>query len=242
MRKPTVLIADKNSEFRASLQLRVKNLGHPAVFWECCNGLETLRYIDALQPDLILMTIELPGRNGFEVLDLATNTPPVILFSDSPEHAANAFEYQAIDYLMKPVNEDKLDRAFRKFSSSNINPKGAFYHYAQPTAYPSRILVEKGNRLVGIPVDKITHIKADKDYSWLHTVTGERFLSNYGIGQLEIKLNPQIFLRIHRSYMVNIDHIQELYRDISKLYLALPNGVEVNIGRNYLPIVKELMY
>lgn len=242
MRKPTLLIADKDSGLRENLQQLIKNLGRSAVFWECCNGLETIRYINALQPDLVFMNVDLPGKSGFEVLDEATHIPAVVLLSDSPEHAAKAFEYHAVDYLLKPLTSEKLNRAFQKFTGLAVSTGMVPNPHARPATYPPRILVEKGNRLIGVPVSKITHVKADKDYSWLHTASGEYFLSTYGIGQLGNKLNPQQFLRIHRSYLVNIDHIQELYRDISKLFIALPNNIEISVGRNYLPVIKELIF
>ncbi|SEL52721.1 LytR/AlgR family response regulator transcription factor [Parapedobacter koreensis] len=242
MRKPTLLIADKDSDFRKELQRLIKQQGYPAVFWECCNGFEALKYIDALQPNLVLMNVELPGKNGFEVLDAATNTPAVVLLADSPAYAAKAFEYHAVDYLLKPLTAGRVELALRRSELRSVPLVETRDFYALKTSYPTRILVEKGKRLTSITVNQITHLKADKDYTWIHTINGESYLSGNGIGQLERKLNPEYFIRIHRSYIINIDYIQALYRDISKLFVALPNAIEINVGRNYMPAIKELMY
>ncbi|MFC3196024.1 LytR/AlgR family response regulator transcription factor [Parapedobacter deserti] len=242
MGKPTLLIADKDPDSRARLQLLIKSFGRPGVFWECCNGLETLRYFNALQPDLVFMAVELPGKNGFDVLDQAAHTPPVVLLSDSPAYAVRAFEYHAVDYLLKPITAERLASALKRSELRSGLLAKPDYLNVPNTSYFSRILVEKGKRLTSIPVNEITHLKADKDYTWIYAVNGESYLSMKGIGHIERKLNPQSFIRIHRSYIVNIDYIQELYRDISKLFVALPNAVEINVGRNYMPIIKELMF
>lgn len=242
MRKQTLLIADRDGDFRSELQHLIRQQGFPAVFWECCNGPEAIKYINALQPDMVLLNVDLPGKNGFEVLDTAIHAPAVILFSDSPTYAAQAFDYHAVDYLLKPLTAARVNCALRRFEQLKLASPEIPSSNPQKLNYPSRILVEKRNRLTSIPVDKITHLKADKDYTWIHTLNGESYLSTHGIGQLERKLNPQIFIRIHRSYIVNIEFIQELYRDISKLFISLPNNVEINVGRNYMPAIKELMF
>ncbi|WP_028297334.1 LytR/AlgR family response regulator transcription factor [Olivibacter sitiensis] len=241
MRKPTLLLVDKDDLARKELREAMRSLSYTAI-WECANGLEAIKYIDALQPDVVFMDIMLPGKSGFEVLKTVEHTPSVIFTSNSPEHAAQAFEYHAIDYLLKPLTFQRIQDALHKFEQRNrpffeANSTGKAAH-----VYPSRILVEKSNRLVSVPVNQVTHLKADRDYTWIFTINKESYLSTNGIGQLEHKLDPKLFMRVHRSYIVNIDYIQELYRDISKLFVALPNDVEINIGRNYLPAVKELMF
>jgi len=242
MRKPTLLIADRDSSSREKLRKLIQQQGYPAVCYQCCNGPETIRYINALQPDLVLISIDLPGKNGFDVLDSVVTQPPVIFLADSAAFAAKAFDYHAIDYLVTPFTAERIALALRRSEVLTAAPQGDQFGQVSRTRFPLSILVEKGKRLMSIRVNKITHLKADKDYTWIHTVDGESYLSTNGIGQLERKLNPQHFIRIHRSYIVNIDHIQELYRDISKLFVALPNATAINVGRNYIPAIKELMF
>lgn len=242
MGKQTVLIVDSDHSVRQWLREYTKCQPYPLVFWECCNGLEAEKYINALQPDLVFMDVKLPGKSGFEVIESVQYQPSVIFTSTSAQDAAKAFEYQVIDYLIKPLTADRVKLALQRFDHWNGTVRKKNSLGDSPTSYPARILVEKGQRLTSIPINKITHLKADKDYTWIHMLNGESYLSTTGIGQLERKLNPQCFIRIHRSYIINIDHIQELYRDISKLFIALPNAIEINVGRNYLSAVKELIF
>ncbi len=242
MGRQTVLIVDTNPSLRQWLQEFIKCHAYPFVCWDCSNGLEAEKYINALQPDLVFMDVKLPGKSGFEVLDTIEHQPSVVFTSTSTQGAAKAFEYQAIDYLIKPLTAERVKLTLQRFEQRNGGGRETQSPIDVPPRYPTRILVEKRQRLISIPVSKITHLKADKDYTWIHMLNGESYLSTSGIGQLERKLNPRYFIRIHRSYIINIDHIQELYRDISKLFILLPNAIEVNVGRNYLPAVKELMF
>ncbi|MBD1433214.1 response regulator transcription factor [Sphingobacterium sp. DN00404] len=240
MRKQTLLIVDRDCLFRRQLIDEVKQNRYPATFWEACNGLEALRHIDALQPDVVFISVRLPGINGFEVLDRTEHSPAVILTSETPADAAKAFEYDAVDYLLKPLTTKRLQASLHKLECKNNEVGNPFDK--KSTLYPRRILVEKGNRLTCIPVSEITHLKADKDYTWIYTLHNESFLSTQGIGQFMQRLDPHQFLRVHRSYVVNLDHLKELYKDIHKTFITLPNNVELNVSRNYLPAIKELMY
>lgn len=242
MGRQTVLIADSDHSVRQKLREDIKSHCPQFVFWECCNGREAERYIAALQPDLVFMAVELPGKNGFDVMEAAQNQPAIVFLSSSARDAAKAFEFQAIDYMVKPIASRRVQSALQRFDQWNGITRRITAASESRIGYPSRILVERGQRLASVAVDEITHLKADKDYSWIYTLNGDSYLSTAGIGQLERKLNPQYFIRIHRSYIVNLDHIQELYRDISKLFISLPNAIEINVGRNYLPAVKELIF
>lgn len=242
MGKQIVLIVDSDASVRRELGQLIRQQLRCAVSWECCNGLEAIKYINALQPDLVVMDVRLPGKDGFEVLETTEYAPSVIFTANSPEHAARAFEYYAVDYLVKPFSPTRLELALCRFEQLKAVALQESDLGASPKDFPSRILVENGNRLTSIPVDNITHLKADRDYTWIHAINGKCYLSTNGIGRLERKLDTRRFIRIHRSYIVNIEYIQELYRDISKLFVALPNDVEINVGRNYLPAIKELMF
>ncbi|ODS87553.1 MAG: hypothetical protein ABS46_00025 [Cytophagaceae bacterium SCN 52-12] len=240
MKNKVVLLADKDESTRKIL--RDYLLRQPCSFLlkECGNGPEALRLINTIQPGLVIMEVMLPGRNSFEVLDALDCVPPVILMSATPEHAAKAFDYRVADYLMKPLAPLRIQCAFQRLMSLKHAPATGTAERA--AGYPSRIFVEKGARLVGIPVDKITYLKADGDYTWIHTIGNEAYLCTIGIGQLEGKFDPLHFIRVHRSYIVNVAYIRELYRDISKLFVSLPNDVEISVGRSYLPAIKELMF
>ncbi len=239
MKKKTVLIADKDRACRGQLIEKLKQLEFHAVFWECENGIEARKYIDTLLPDVAFINVKLPGINGFEVLEKTMHLPDVILLSDSPDAAWRAFEYGVSDYLLKPLSEYRLLMALQRLQ---VAQKVAESLMVKETAnFPVRILAERGSRLTSIQVADITHLKAEKDYTWIHTIHNETFLSNYGIGKFVHKLDPQLFMRVHRSYIINVNYIQELYKDISRLFITLPNNIEVTVSRQYLPGIKALM-
>lgn len=238
MKNKIVLIADRDEPTRKLLRDYLLRQSCSFLLKECGNGPETVRLINSLEPDLVIMEVALPGKNGFEVLDRLDYVPPVILMSATAEHAAKAFDYRAVDYLVKPIAPMRLQCAFQRL----MNLKRLTDTDGQTGAYPSRIFVEKGAKLVGVPVGEITYLKADGDYTWIHSVNKEAYLCTIGIGQLVNKFDPQSFIRVHRSYIVNVGYIRELYRDISKLFVSLPNDVEISVGRNYLPAIKELMF
>ena len=240
MKKQTLLIVDRDYLFRKQLIEELKQQQYPAVFWEAGNGLEAVRYINALQPDIVFLGVRLPGISGFEVLDRTEHVPAVVLTSECSSHAVKAFEYDAVDYLLKPLNSKRLRSSLQKLD--NQRRAGANTFRDSPAAYPRRMLLEKGNRMTSIPIAEITYLKADKDYTLVHTVHQDVFLSSYGIGQVMHKLDPQQFLRVHRSYIVNVDHIQEMYKDVQKVFLTLPNQIELTVSRNYFPAIKELMF
>lgn len=240
MKNKIVLIADKDEPTRQILRDYLLRQPYSFLLKECGNGPEAIRLVNTLEPDLVVMEVSLPGKNGFEVLDMLDYVPTVILMSATPEHAAKAFDYRAVDYLMKPLAPVRIQCAFQRLMNLK-RPPGTDVT-GQAGGYPSRIFVEKGARLVAIPVDKITYLKADGDYTWIHTVNKEAYLCTVGIGQLVHKFDPQNFIRVHRSYIVNVEYIRELYRDISKLFVSLPNDVEISVGRSYLPAIKELMF
>src|SRR5690606_9704554 len=115
MGKQTVLIVDSDHSIRQWLRETIKCQPYPFVFWECCNGLEAEKYINALQPDLVFMAVKLPGKSGFEVMESVEYQPSVIFTSIATQDAAQAFEHQAIDYLIKPLTAERVKLALQRF-------------------------------------------------------------------------------------------------------------------------------
>lgn len=111
----------------------------------------------------------------------------------------------------------------------------------RPVSYPARILVESGKRLKCLDVAAIVYLKAEGDYTVIYTQEGS-YLSSYGIGAIENKLDPRLFMRIHRSFIVNINCIKELYRDITRMFLVLDNGIEINVGRHYVHAIRRMIF
>lgn len=244
MKKISVLIVDADAMQRKLICELIKVFSSIFITGECSNGIEALKSINAREPQLLVIDIDLPGRSGFNVIENVSHTPSVIFTSGSERHAVKAFEHNAIDYLLKPYAKERLHLALEKYLKwydiNRIN--GNLLTSLTKNESPSRILVEDGRRLQSISVNDITYFKADKDYTWIHTLDNNAYLSSFGIGSIERKIDNGRFIRIHRSYIVNVEHIMTLYKDITKLFVTLPNNVEINVGRNYLPTIKQLIF
>jgi two-component system LytT family response regulator len=209
-----VLIVDSHEQVRQGMKDLLLSTGKSLVLWECSSGWEAERYIDALQPDLIFIDAQLHGKNGFEVLGSAEHEPAVIFLSACGRDAARAYEFKAL----APFKAERLQRAVRRLEYG----KAWIRKLQLPTsiAYP---LVELGCSLIGILTDKIMHLKADKTFSWTHTLDVEKTLHPVEVG--ESKWNLRRFIR--RSYIINTDYLQE--RDIPRHPIFLPKDVEIHV-------------
>jgi two-component system LytT family response regulator len=243
MKKRSVLLIDPDESHRKQISDLLKTSPTFLLIGDCSNAKEGILYINALEPQLVLMDIDLPGGSGFDILSEANHIPAVIFTTRTDAYAFQAFEYNAIDYLLKPYPRERLEIALEKYlrldSTTNNNH---FIFHQQKTELPNRILVESGKRHKSISLDDITYFKADKDYTWVNTFENQAYLCSTGIGSIEKKLDPNRFIRIHRSFIVNIDHIMGCYRDITKLFIILPYGVDICVGRKYLPNVKRMFF
>ena len=154
---------------------------------------------------VIFLDISMPKTSGMqlaEALHKLKNPPAVVFVTAYSEYALEAFNVDAVDYLMKPVETDRLNRALDKVEAI-VKPA--------PASHPTqeRIPVEKGGRKVLVPVDQIRYIEAKDDYSCIYT-DGDRFLSTISLAKLEQKLTPHGFFRVHRGYIVNLDHVEDV--------------------------------
>lgn len=184
----------------------------------------------------------MPGVNGIEVLQKINFIPAIIFTTAFDKYALKAFELNALDYLLKPYARSRFEQALNKIRNNApaTGIRDFIESYTTPHNYPERLLLNFGNRLRGIPVTDIVYLKADKDYTQVNT-QGNVYLSAQGIGVIEKKLDPRLFVRIHRSYIVNLNYIKEVYRDITKMFLVLENSVELIVSRNYMENVRKLI-
>lgn len=243
MSKKSVLIVDDEENPRMLIKEYLSYHKDFVVVGECQNGLEAIKYINMYEPDLVFLDIQMPGPNGFQVLKEVDHIPQVIFTTAFNQYAVNAFEHSAVDYLLKPYTKERFDKALLKTNTKRV--MSGLQNFSESIVntdnYVSRILVEKGKRLKSLNINEIIYFKAEKDYTHIFTGT-ESYLSMHGIGIIEHRLDPQLFIRIHRSYIVNIQHITELYRDISKSFIVLSNGLDIAVGRKYIPAIKRMIF
>lgn len=239
MFKQSVLIADMESPFRQELRAKIESLDYPAVFHESCNGPETVRFINTLQPEIVFINATLPGMTGFEVLNRISHDPVSIVLSDRLEDAVMAIEHGALGYLHRPVCIDSLKRTLLRIGTSEKignAPKDV------KIRYPSRIFVPQGGCLKKINTSEITFLRAERDYTQINTLSNDSFLSSLGIGEINRRLDPEKFIRVHRSFIVNMDQVQGLYKVFNRIHLVISGNMEINVGKRYIPLIKELIF
>ena len=241
-----VIIIDDEAAGRSLIREYLTAYPALIVMGEANNGVDAVRLINEFKPDLIFLDIQMPGLTGFDVLTHLDEIPQIIFSTAYDQYALRAFEVHAVDYLLKPYTRTRFAQAIQRVTDSGagnlqkIQPLAESLLTAAAT-YPEKILVQTGNRLVTVAVADILRIEAEGDYATLVTAAGKH-LSNYGIGALEAKLNPQHFLRVHRSDIVNLHYIREIQKYPSSYDVILQNGDVVRVSRSYMDKIKELTF
>jgi two-component system, LytTR family, response regulator len=184
------------------------------VIAECGDGFEGVKAIVQHQPDLIILDIQMPKINGFEMLELLDHQPDVIFATAFDEYALKAFEAHAVDYLLKPFTRDRFDKAIQKWmdrqhsSTARENTQKLVDDAVQTTQH-DRIVVKTGTKITIIPIDDILYLQADDDYVNIHTATGS-YLKNKTMAFFEQTLRAEEFVRVHRSYIIRIQEITRI--------------------------------
>lgn len=239
-----VLIVDDEPLAREGLRLLLGAQPQAGEIHEARNGREALASIRAHAPDLVLLDIQMPGMNGFEVVDAvgAAAMPAVVFVTAHDEYAIRAFEISAIDYLLKPVTADRFNTAFdRAVSRLRGAPADESARrmltmldaIANPPRYLQRFAIRAGERTVFVPVDAVDRIEALQNYVRLHTGEMTHTL-HVTMNTVETSLDPALFLRVHRSHIVNMHRIRQLWSLPHGQYLIeMQSGERIQSGRTY---------
>jgi two-component system, LytTR family, response regulator len=181
---------------------------------ECANGFETVRMVAELKPDLMFLDIQMPKLDGFEVLELIGTDVAVVFVTAYDEHALRAFEVHAVDYVMKPFRAERFEAALQRAKqriggTAPFRPEELVASSRSPGQYAERVVVKDGTRVYIFPVSKLDYAEAQDDYVALAT-QGKKYLKQQTISSLEAALDPKNFVRIHRSYLVNLERVSRL--------------------------------
>jgi two-component system response regulator LytT len=198
------IIVDDEAPARSELHFLLDETGQVEVVAEAANVREAIERLKEKGGDVMFLDIQMPGASGLQLAEALGRLkyPPAIVFVTAySEHAAKAFDVNAIDYLVKPVETDRLLKALAKVKNHLSNSSKA--------SQAERIPVEKGGKKLLVSTDKIHFIMAKDDYSYLHTEQ-DRYLSTVSLAQLEAKLEPHNFFRVHRRYLVNLACVEEV--------------------------------
>jgi two-component system LytT family response regulator len=204
---------------------------------ECQDGFEGVKAIQQWSPDLIFLDIQMPKINGFEMLELIESPPPIIFTTAFDEYAIRAFESHAIDYLLKPFSQERLDKALRKWEDAQgaarmmESTAPLLQEAGRQAPQNQRIVVKTGSKIKIIPVQDVHYLEAADDYVKIQTADAS-FLKNKTMQHFEQSLDPAQFVRTHRSYMVNIQLIERIDPYEKENHIAiLKSGARVPVSR-----------
>jgi two-component system LytT family response regulator len=204
---------------------------------ECANGFEAVKAVTTLRPDLLLLDVQMPKLNGFEVVELVGRDVGVVFTTAYDEYALRAFEVNAVDYLLKPFSAERLsealDRARERIDRREPLPVSELAASARPAgAAATRILVRDGARVHVLPVDTIDYVQAQDDYIAYHS-GGKDYLKEQTLAEAETSLDAAKFVRVHRSYLLNLDRLTRVELDERDNRVAmLVTGERIPVSRS----------
>lgn len=220
------------------------------IMGEARNGNQAIEMIENMKPDLIFLDIQMPGKSGFEVLQEINHQPMIIFCTAHDEYALQAFETSSIDYLLKPVKEDRLEKSIEKLHllKTDNNQSVLEDFLSQQVKQISKkeissIPVKIADRVIFVGLDDISHFTAEDKYVSIHTASGKEYVIDHSLNYLSEKLNEK-FVRIQRSCIVNVSYIKEIKRYMGGRYVLKLNNQKTSkiiSGRNYQDQIKGLM-
>lgn len=240
-----VVIVDDEPLARAVIREYLR--AHPGVeiAAECGNGFDAVKAVAELRPDLVFLDVQMPKLSGFEVVELLGREVPVVFTTAYDQYALRAFEVHAVDYLLKPFDErrfaEALSRARARLQASAEPPDLGLLAAGARQGPAERVLIRDGSQVHVLPVDRLDYVEAQDDYVSFKA-DGRTYLKDQTMAALEATLDPARFVRIHRSYLLNIDRIArvELYAKDSRVAI-LRDGTRLPVSRaGYARLAKLL--
>ena len=242
------LIVDDEPFARAGVRLQLKRAPDVEVVGECANGLEAVEAIERLAPDLVFLDVQMPELDGFGVVAAvgAERMPAVVFVTAFDEHALRAFEVHALDYLLKPIDDERfaraLERARERLRDGGVRElREALAGLAERPEPLERVAVKARGRVYFVEVADVDWIEAADNYVSLH-VGRDTHLVQGTLSALERRLDPKRFLRVHRSAIVNLARVRELRPLFHGEYrIALADGTELTSGRSYRDALRRVV-
>ena len=231
-----IAVVDDEDLARAVVREYLRDVGDVEIVAECANGFEAVKAVSELGPDLLLLDVQMPKLTGFEVVDLIGRDQPVVFVTAYDEYALRAFEVHAVDYLLKPFEKERLLEALvRARRRLQMQEPAAAARRVAAEARPrplERIPVRDGSHVHIIPVARIDYIQAQDDYVGIRS-EGKTHLKEQPLGELEAALDPARFVRIHRSYILNLDRLArvDLIAKDARV-VRLHDGTELPVSRS----------
>src|SRR5215831_11692541 len=223
----TIVIDDEPAARRLMKNLLQEYSDVVEIIGEASNGREALEKIEKLRPDLIFLDIQMPDLTGFEVIERLDEKPNIIFTTAYEQYAVKAFETFSIDYLLKPIKEERLQQSIKKLKefgrlnqSIEINGLQEMIKQFQAPKKATALPIRSGDRIILLRYENIAYLEAQDKYVCVFTTDGQKFLTDHSLTTLAERL-PSIFCRIHRSYIINKERIREMHRHFSGRYLFI---------------------
>jgi len=243
------IIIEDEKPARDLLKVFLKDFPQIELVDECEDGFKGIKSIQKHNPDLVFLDIQMPKLTGFEVLELLETYPNIIFTTAYDQYALKAFEMNAVDYLLKPFSKDRFKSAIEKVvineKSEDTEKKkveGILNLVQEKEEEISRIVVKSGSKISVLPSDSISYIEAQDDYVMLYT-KDSKHLKKATMKYYETNLDPNKFIRIHRSYIVNVDVIEKIELLEKESYiLLLKDGNKLKVSRSGYRLLKERLH
>jgi len=240
------IIIDDEPLARAIVKEYIKPYQQVSVVQECGDGFEGVKAIAQHQPELIFLDIQMPKINGFEMLELLDHIPAVIFTTAFDEYALKAFEVNAVDYLLKPFSKDRFDKVMTKWlkdyqPNDKTNIQTLLEATGEPPQYINRVVVKTGNNIRIIPIQDVHYLEAADDYVKIYLQEAS-FLKKKTMNYFENVLNPVQFVRVHRSYIVQVQQVTRIepYEKDNHI-VVLRSGVRVPISKTGYPKLRSIL-
>ena len=245
------LIVDDEPLAREGLRMWLASDQDISAIHEARDGRQAVAAIRKVRPDLVFLDVQMPEMDGFSVArEIGVQMPAVVFVTAHDQHAIQAFEINAIDYLLKPVTKDRFDQALerakvrmrmRPGEEGNRQIIGLLETIVSPLRHVKRLAVRSGGKTVFVDVKDVDWIEAAENYVQLHCGKAGHLL-HVPMNTLEKSLDPEMFLRVHRSVIVNVSRIKEMQPGVHGEYvITLENGTRVRSGRTFSEKLKGLM-
>lgn len=244
MKKIKVVIIEDEELGRELIRNYLKDQENIEILKECENGFDGIKAIQEMKPDLIFLDIQMPKLNGFEMLEILDEKPEIVFTTAYNQYAIQAFELNAVDYLLKPFSKERLLDALEKAIhriNTNQNQTGTINKLIQQPLDEilERVVVKSNNKIRVIPVDKIRYLEAQDDYVMIYTFESKH-LKQATMKYFEEHLNPNDFMRVHRSYIIRLDQVIQLEPYGKDSYVAkLKDGPTVKISKSGFKNLKD---
>jgi two-component system LytT family response regulator len=242
------LIIDDEEPARMLIRSYLESWPEIEVAGECANGFEGLKALQSEKPDLVFLDIQMPKISGFEMLELLDDYPQVIFSTAFDEYAIKAFEFNAVDYLLKPYSRERFGQALTKAVERIAQKSGPAPGVAKIAGgtlpegiYLDRVVVKTGQKIKVVAISHIEFIEAEDDYVMIYTGDG-RYMKQMTMGYLEDHLDPADFLRVHRSHIVKLSEIVQLepYDKETKV-LVMRSGKKIHTSKAGMKRLRDVL-